>query len=147
VIDEQTQALLQDVFRRESRSVLLYVGDAFPWATAGEEQALGTLRRLIADEGRAVAGLGQFLVRHRVAPLSSGSYPSSFTTINFLALDYLLPRLADAQRRSLAELERDLAAARDPGARAELEKLAAVKRCNLNELDALAARLPQPAGV
>jgi hypothetical protein len=147
VIDHATQALLQDIVGRESRSVLMYVGDAFPWTTAGGEQTLQTLRRLIAEEGRAIAALGRYLVRRHLPPPHPGNYPSSFTTINFLSLDYLLPRLVEHERRSLAELERDLPRVTDAEARAEVEKLAAVKGLHLRELEQLAAaQQPQPAG-
>jgi hypothetical protein len=146
VIDHATQALLQEIVRRESRSVLMYVGDAYPWTTSRGEERLGVLRRLIAEEGRAIAALGQYLVRRHLPPPYTASYPSSFTTINFLSLDYVLPRLAEFERQSLADLERDLPRVNDAGARAEVEKLAAVKRLHLGELDQLAAQQPQPAG-
>jgi hypothetical protein len=155
VIDARTQTLLQDIVERESRSVLLYVHDAYPWTTSGEGEVVESLRRLIAAEAQAVAALGQYLVRRRLPPPLPGSYPSIYTIINFLALDYLLPRLADASRHSLDQLERDLASISDSEARAEVEKLAAVKRRNLAELERLAAphrqagrtaAVPHPAG-
>jgi hypothetical protein len=147
VIDTTTQALLQEIVRRESRSVLIYVGAAFPWTTSRGEETLVRLRRLIADEGRAIAALGQYLVRRHLPPPYTASYPSSFTTINFLALDYVLPRLVEDERRSLTDLERDLPRITDAEARAEVDKLAAVKRRHLAELQALAAaQQPQPAG-
>ena len=95
----------------QGREVLEYVegepvGDAFPWTTSRGEQTLQTLRRLITEEGRAIAALGQYLVRCHLSPPYLGNYPSSFTTINFLSLDYILPRLVEHERQSLAELER-----------------------------------------
>jgi hypothetical protein len=143
VIDAQTRDLLQDIVRRESRSVMTYVGNAYPWTTARDSQAVDTTRKLITDEARAVAALGQFLFRRHMPVVSLGSYPSSFTTMNFVALEYLLPRLIDYERRSTAELERDLVALRDPEARAEVEKLLAVKRRNLPTLEKLAAGQPK----
>ncbi len=118
MIDPHAQSLLQDILRRESRSVLLYVAEAYPWANAAEEKSLAALRQLIDVEGRAVTELGQFLVRQRITLPFLPSYPAHFTTINFLALDYVLPRLADYERQSIADLERDLAALKDPAARA-----------------------------
>jgi hypothetical protein len=146
VIDHATQELLHEIVRRESRSVLMYVGDAYPWTTARGGDTLAALRRLVATEGQAVAALGRYLIRSHVPPSFLGSYPSGFTTINFLALDYLLPRLVEAQRHSLADLESDLKAITDAGARAEVEKLAAVKRQTLAELERLAPQQPQAAG-
>jgi hypothetical protein len=147
VIDTTTQALLQEIVRRESRSVLMYVGDAFPWTTSRGEETLERLRRLVTAERGAIAALGQYLVRRHLPPPYTASYPSNFTTINFLALDYLLPRLVEHERRSLADLERDLPRIADAEARAEVDKLAAVKRRHLAELQELAAaQQPQPAG-
>ena len=34
MIDPRTAGALQKIVGRESRSVLMYVGDAFPWTTA-----------------------------------------------------------------------------------------------------------------
>jgi hypothetical protein len=143
VIDAQTRDLLQDIVRRESRSVLTYVGDAYPWTTARDSRAADALRKLIAEEAGAVAGLGRFLFRRHMPVVSLGSYPSSFTTMNFVALEYLLPRLIDYERRSIADLERDLVGVRDPEARAEVEKLLAVKRRNLPVLESLAVGQPK----
>jgi hypothetical protein len=138
VIDPHSQTVLQDILRRESRSVLLYVDEAFPWTTLTEEKSLTTLRHLIAEERQAVTTLGQFLVRQRVPLPYLPSFPSSFTTINFLAFDYVLPRLIDCERRSIAALERDLTTLKDPAAHAEVEKLLALKRRHLPQLEALA---------
>lgn len=137
VIDAQTQTLIQDILRRESRSVLRYVAEAFPWINSTEDKALAAAQRIIAAERQAVVDLGQYLIRQRVALPFFPSYPASFTTINFLAFDYVLPLLVDYERESLAELERDLSAIKEPGAHAAVEKLLTVKRRNLTELEAL----------
>jgi hypothetical protein len=139
VIDLATQTVLQEILRRESRSLLSYVGEAFPWAGADEGEALSLLRQMVRDEGRAVAALGQFLVRRRIGLPYVGPYPTGFTTINFLALDYLLPRLADAERRAIADLERELALIKDEAARRQVQDLLDVKRRHLPALEALAA--------
>ena len=138
MIDPHSQTLLQDILRRESRSVLLYVDEAFPWTTLTEEKSWTTLRQLIAEERQAVTALGQFLVRQRVPLPFLPSFPVQFTTINFLAFDYVLPRLLDSERQSIAALERDLPALKNPAAHAEVEKLLALKRRHLPQLEALA---------
>jgi hypothetical protein len=145
VIDPQTQMLLQEILRRESRSALRYVAEAFPWTTSTEEKALVSLQQIIAAERKAVVGLGQYLIRQRAPLPFLPSYPASFTTINFLAFDYVLPMLIEHQRRSIADVERDLAALKDPGARVEVEKLLAVKRQHLPQLEALVPSQPQPS--
>jgi hypothetical protein len=137
VIDVNTQTLIQDILRRESRSVLRYVAEAFPWINANEDRALATVQRIIAAERQAVVELGQFLIRQRVALPFFPSYPASFTTINFLAFDYVLPLLVDYERESAAALERDLSAIKDVAAYAAVEKLLTVKRHNLTQLKEL----------
>lgn len=142
MIDAHSQALLQDILRRESRSVLLYVDEAYPWTTATEQKSLADLRQLIAAERQALTSLGRFLLRQRIPLPFLSSFPSDFTTINFLAFDYVLPRLIDYERRSIAELERDLSALKDPAAHAEVEKLLALKRRHLPQLETLIPALP-----
>jgi hypothetical protein len=133
-MDAETQARLQAVLQRESRSVMAYTAEAFPWTNAGGLAAVERLRKLIAAEQEAVTALGRFLVRQRLPLPYLGSYPSGFTTINFIALDWLLPRLVAFEKTSVADLEKDLAQVKDPAARGVLEKLLAVKKENLATL-------------
>jgi hypothetical protein len=138
VIDVQAQTLLQDIFRRESRSFLSYVAEANPWTTSREEKTWADLQQLIAAEREAVASLGRFLVRMGIPLPFLPAYPAHFATSNFLALDFLLPRLIEYERQALAELERDRAALKDPAAQAEVEKLLVLKRRHLSRLEELA---------
>jgi len=137
VIDPRTRTLLQQTFRRESLSLLRYVGEAFPWTVAAGDAARRRVAEIVAEDRGATEALGRFLFRRRIPPSFSGAYPSGFTTMNFLSLEYLLPRLVDTQRKALAELESDAAAVTDIDAKTELEKLLAVKRLHLTELEAL----------
>ena len=77
MIDPRTQALLQRVFRRESLSMLRYVGEAFPWTSAGGDAALRRLREIEAEDREATADLGLFLFRRRIPPSYTGSFPSA----------------------------------------------------------------------
>jgi hypothetical protein len=136
-MDSHTQTVLQDILRRESRSALLYADEAYPWTTVSEEKALASLRQIIAAERDAVTRLGQFLVRQRIPLPYLPPFPVSFTTINFLALDYLLPRLIEQERQLIAELEHDLHSLKEPAARGEVEKILAMKRRHLPQMEAL----------
>jgi len=137
VIDSRTRVLLQQTFRRESLSMLRYIGDAFPWTVAAGHPALERVAEIVAEDRSATESLGRFLFRRRIPPSFSGAYPSSFTTMNFLSLEYLLPRLVDTQRKAVADLESDIGAVTDGDAKTELEKLLAVKRFHLKELESL----------
>jgi len=142
VIDPQTVARLHEIMRRESLSVLLYVGQAYPWTLARNNAALTELKRIIDEEREAINGLGTFLVRRHAALPWIGSFPSNFTTINFLSLDYILRRLIDYELPSIQQLEKDITAITDADARAKVQALLDSKRQHLRELELMA--MPHP---
>ena len=146
MIDERDSALLKDVLRRESRSFLHYVADSFPWTTSNENDALGTLQKMIEEEREATAELGRFLYRQRQTLPYLGAYPSHFTTLNYVALDFLLPKLAEEERAEIAGLERDLKELIDPEARAEIDNLLRIKRQHLQTIDTFAAHAKTHSG-
>jgi hypothetical protein len=137
VIDSRTRVLLQQAFRRESLSMLRYVGESFPWTVVAGHPTLARVAEIVAEDRAATESLGRFLFRRRIPPSFSGAFPSGFTTMNFLSLEYLLPRLVETQRQAVVDLENDMASVTDADAKAELEKLLAVKRFHLNELETL----------
>ena len=143
MLDARTQTRLQEILRRESRSFLQYVRDSFPWTSPGEDGALAQLQTLIEEERTANAAFARFLIRHRVLVPHLGPYPVAFTTLNFVALDHLLPLLVDAERRSILELENDLLAFTDSECRLEILKLLDMKRQHLKALEALVAAHPE----
>jgi hypothetical protein len=145
VIDARTEALLQEIVRRESRSFLQYIADSFPWTTSNEHAVLAKLQQLIAEECVVVAGLGRFLVRHHLAPPYLGPYPMEFTRSNFVALDFLLPRLVEEQRRAIVALEQDLSQLYDAEARAAVQSILDTKRRHLQTLEGLTASHCEPA--
>jgi uncharacterized protein (TIGR04206 family) len=145
VIDAQTQAVLQEAVRRESRSLLIYVGDAYPWTATRGGTTLAALQGVVKAEASAVTALGRYLVRRGVALPPLASYPTNFTSYNFIALDHLLPRLIEAERSSITALQRDVAALTDPEAKAQAQKLLDVKRRHLTQLEGLATPRTEPA--
>jgi rubrerythrin len=142
-MDDKTLSLLQHVLRAESRSLVQYVSESFPWITTGEQEALIQFQQLVEEERQATASIAQFLARHRRPLPYFGAYPMSFTTINFVSLEHLLPLLADHEQRALADRERALAGVTDPEARALLQNLVDMKRRHLQTLQALAAAHPE----
>jgi hypothetical protein len=146
-MDAPTAEVLRSVLERESRSILMYVGDTAPWGPGREAEAGARLLALVRAEAGALAAIGRLLVRHHHPWATHRSYPASFTSINFVAPEHLAGRLAAYERQSLARLESDLAGLTDPEARAALQRLAEVKRQNLAALQEMAAPRPVPAGV
>jgi hypothetical protein len=108
-------------------------------------QQQAEVQRMSRAEQEAVAGLSQYLFRRRIPPAFLGSYPAHFTSFNFVSLDWLLPRLAQQQAKDIADLEADLAKLTDPGARAQVESMLALKKKHLTELQSL-AHPPSAAG-
>jgi hypothetical protein len=139
-----TAALVQEIVRRESISLLNYVGDAFPWTTSRGTAALARLQELVHAHREAIAEVGRFLAKKRTPVGYIGSYPANFTTINYLSLDYVLPRLAADEARGVAQLERDLKQLTDSEAQAAVQKLLAVKRDHHKTLELLAAEHGKP---
>jgi hypothetical protein len=139
VSDARSHAVLQDIIRRESRSLLHYVQDSFPWTTPGENAAWDHLRQLIDEENRALGDMVRYLIRQHATPPYLGSYPSDFTTLNYVSLEYLLPRLTADERQAVARLEADLAGMADPEARNHVQKHLEIKRRQLKMLEGMLA--------
>jgi hypothetical protein len=142
VIDAATQKTLTDIIRRESRSLLQYVGEMFPWTTEQRQEAVGKLRQMVQEDYAAIAALSRSLAKRRVTPPFPGAYPMSYTGLGFVALDHVAPRLLEEQRRAVATLEAEVAVMKDADARAEVDKLLAVKRRHLPLLEQIAAAKP-----
>jgi hypothetical protein len=136
-MNASTVALLQEIVRRESRSMLTYVGEAFPWTPSSDADTLARLKDIIAANNAVVATLGRYLTKARQPLGYLGSYPHDFTTINFVSLDHILPKLVVSERANVAALERDLAKVSDQGARAEVATLLGVKKTELEKLEFL----------
>src|SRR4051812_40249090 len=108
-MNAQTVALLHGIVRRESLSMLSYIGQAFPWTSSRGAEALAKLGEVCAAHREAVAALGRYLAKLRQPVASIGSYPASFTTLNFLSLEHVLPRLVASEVEHLTMLQQTLA--------------------------------------
>lgn len=146
MIDARTVALVQDVIRHEGRSLLQYVRDAFPWTTPKGHDELGKLQKIIDEERDGAAALSDFLRRHRETAGYLGPYPMSYTRMNFISLDRLLPLLVEEQRRGVARLETGLNGVQGE-ARGEIQAVLERKRRHLEALQALAAADTTPGTV
>jgi len=144
-MDSRTETVLQQLVRREGRSLLQYLSEAFPWTDSAGTAELAQFHQLAQEERDSTAKLMHFLTRKRVGVPNMGAYPSTFTNINFIALDHLIPLLVDAQRKALPDLEHDLANMSDAEARSAVQAVLDTKQRHLRTLEMLAAAHPQPA--
>jgi len=148
VTSPTTAAILQDLIQRLGRSLLQYVAEAFPWATAREKETLVRVRKLVAEEQEcAAARLGRFLQARHVSIPPLAPYPMAWTSMNFVSFDYLLPRLVDYQRQIVAHVEKAAGSLwSDLEGRELVQHVLEVARQHLEKLEAMAKEArPVPA--
>jgi hypothetical protein len=136
-MDARSIGLVQEQLRRTSRSLLQYLGESAPWTGANDEETMDRLRQLILEEQAAGADLARLLRQQRAPGLFLGSYPESFTTLNFVSLDRLLPLLVAYQRQAITKLEGSLPQVQDAEALVHLQKLLEMRRRHLAILEEL----------
>jgi hypothetical protein len=135
MMDATGMALIERQIRRDSRSLLQYVCESFPYTPASAELSHAQVFELAREEQEALARLVRFMHRHHVSPPVLGAFPSHFTTINFVSLEHLLPPLLKEQRFAVAELERALATLPESDARHVLWEYLELKRRHVQALE------------
>lgn len=138
-MDGATAKLLGDLVRKEGRSLLQYVSESYPWTTAKTDWALPVLLAMAKEEQDGTAGIVRLLLKERLRPPYLGAYPMSFTTINYMSLDFLIPYLVEFQKRRCAELQSDLATLAEGEARELVKGLLEMKERHLAALINLGA--------
>ncbi len=138
MIAAQDAARLERVIRREGRSLLQYLSEAFPWPKTTGDPAPQKVRDMAREEREAIGKLVRLLARRRHMVPYLGAFPMAFTSMNYISIDRALERLAEDGRRAVAALEDDRAALTDAEMRTELDKLIDMKRRHVKALEALA---------
>jgi hypothetical protein len=82
------------------RSLLQYVGESWPWTPGDDVEEKSVIDRLVAQQRESVAHLAA-LLDERGHLIDPGAYPTDYTSLHYVALDYLLGRLV-AQQQELA---------------------------------------------
>jgi len=141
-MDPAQIALLHALIRQESRSLLQYGREAYPWSKANEQAVCDAVGAIAATEADAVAGLGRWLAKQRAPVSSLGAYPMHFTTMNFIAVSALLPRLVADERQGIAAVEKVCHALPAGDARQRVQALLDLKKNHLQRLNELASAAP-----
>lgn len=92
---------LNDVLIEAARSLLQYVGESWPWTSDEEADERATVERIVAEQRETVQRLAE-LLDARGHLINWGSYPSEYTSLHYVALDYLLDQLV-AEQQSLED--------------------------------------------
>jgi rubrerythrin len=145
VIDSQTYAQLSEIVRRESRTLLQYVGDSYPWITPAEQEVLAQIRTMIEEQKQGIAELVRFILRNHQSPPYIGSYPANFTSLSFVSLDHLIPLLAAHEGTDLNHLESQLSTLADVDAKEIIKRIVENNRRHVETLRSLAANRSQSA--
>ena len=127
------------------RSLLQYVGECWPWTGAESADERKTLDELVCRQQSNVAQLTGLLAQGATS-LDFGAYPTEYTDLHYVGLDYLLQQLAESQRMLVADLEKAVSECRnDSGARELLDEILTAERDILAELQDLKSA-QQPVG-
>lgn len=136
VSNERLNDLLIDV----GRSLLQYTSEASLWASSEEEGVQESVERMAAEQREVVAALAD-LLSDRGHAIDFGTYPTDYTSLHYVAIDFLLDQLVANQRSVLAGCEAlERAAAEDDEARALLQDIVISERRHLEELQAIEKR-------
>ena len=109
-------------------SLLQYVGDAWPWSDASAQRERNELDVLIGRQREQIVRLTE-LLEGRGWTIEFGTYPTEYTDLHYVALDYLLSQLVENEEQLISEIERTINdCAGDPQAGAVLIQLLAEQR-------------------
>src|SRR4051812_4337619 len=122
------------LIRRESRTLLQYVVEAFPWTKTGDGDTVRQLQQVGKEEAEAAAAVAVFLRKEHLTPPALGAFPSHFTRFNFLGLERLVPLVLQQHHEGIAALEEDLRHVTDPAARQQFESFLMLKQRHLKSL-------------
>ena len=127
------------------RSLPMYLTDAVPYISQGDQRAVEVLRFIVADQKSTAARVAHYLQSHHV-PLNMGHYPMSFTGMHDVAISFLVSQLIDCQRQDITTLEQVVAdTSTDPRGQALAEEALGGARAHLEALQELAARVASPS--
>ena len=101
---ENSVDLLNQLLVIHYRSLPMYLTDATPWTHHGDEKAVEVLTDIVADNRSTCQKLAQ-AVQQRGGILVEGEYPTEFTGMNFLSLDYLLSQSIKLQQGDIQTIE------------------------------------------
>jgi hypothetical protein len=98
-------AVLERLLRLLCRSLPAYLGDARPWARAGDSPLQAALDSLVADQRAYAARVAEAIVARGGRP-DPGRFPAAMSAKNDLGLEFLLREVIADQERTAAAVAR-----------------------------------------
>lgn len=135
----QSSARLNAVLIRTYRSLLQYLRECSAWADLNEadvEQAAESMGK----EQQALVGRMVDVLQSRGWAIDFGNFPTEFTDLHYVALDYLLGQLVADEGKIIAEAQRArVASADDPEVCDVLDRLIAAEHQHMARFSTFAA--------
>lgn len=133
---------LNDLVVRMFRSLLQYTNECWPWGGIDEVAEQKIIADLAARQQQEVQRLVE-LLQDRNERVESGTYPTEFGDLHYVALEYLMHMLLNDENGIIAALEQEAAtSAADHEVANLLQELIASERQNLAQLQELGKRAP-----
>lgn len=126
--DIQHNARLNSFVISIGRSLLQYADESWPWSSTSEVELQGVFHRLASLQRQEVAALTE-LLDQREWPVDFGGFPTDYTDLHFVSLDYLLTRVLAGEEAVVADLQEAVhSCADDPAAIHVLKEVLATEQ-------------------
>ena len=134
---ESDLRLVHRLVQLDSTSLLQYVSEADLWSNGDARASVDRVAALAREERDEAVRLTRSLQRRHLMVPKVGSYPSHFTTINYVTVDYVLPKLTAELRRYLIELQSFLPLVSDEQVHGWIQDSIAMRERHLQSLSEL----------
>jgi tRNA isopentenyl-2-thiomethyl-A-37 hydroxylase MiaE len=141
-MDAASLSLIERLISMGTSSLLQYVCESQPWTDENSQALRAKVIAMAQEERDAAARFTRFLQKKHIRIRASASFPSHFTTINFVSIEYLLPKLKAEHEREIAEVETRLRPFEDGEIRTLAQGYLDMKRRHFQTLRELASRAP-----
>ncbi|WP_166819966.1 hypothetical protein [Thalassoroseus pseudoceratinae] len=129
------------------RSLLQYVGECWPWTDNKSAEERAIIADLVVRQRRQIEQLADYL-RESDWLTDFGSYPTEYTNLHYVALDYLLNQLVESEVALLHQTNQVLAQAQScPELAQLLGRVHAEEQAMVAELRKLASQSTQASWV
>lgn len=144
--DPTHNALLNQLLVNLGRSLLQYVGEAWPWTSHDHTRERKTIEELVSRQQAQIARLVNWLAA-RDGAVEFGAFPTEYTDLHYVALDYLISQLIENETALIGDLEQTVqACSDDPEADELLKQILEEQRAIVQALQGLQQERAEQSG-
>jgi hypothetical protein len=137
--DIHHNSILSDLLVEQSRCLLQYVGECWPWMS-GDDAERCSIDELVIRQQQGVGRLATLLDNRRQT-IDFGTYPTEYTDLQYLAFSHLLGLLIKNQQALVNVFQHAATdSADDAQAATVIEEIHSAERDNLSHLQEIAAK-------